>query len=191
MTENSELIAVDQGEDVKLLSPTDSKHWELVQLVMAQFGPDCTTTIDALRKANVPVNTYYRAMRNPVVQQLRLQQMVGVSAATQHLIEKNWLGVLANMSRIARSGDSRESVQAARLLRDVYKDVREGISPVGGTPGEESDAARAVRRFLSGKSIKRVRRTTVTEEVEVEDGLSGGNYEIIEGSASSVPGDHS
>jgi len=185
------VLAENDGDEVRLITPMDSKHWELVQLVNAQFGPDCTTTQAALQKAGVASNTYYRAMRNPVVQQLRLEQMQGTLAASQYLIEKNWLGVLASMSSIARSGDSRESVQAARFLRDVYKDVQAGIGPLAGGGIEETDAARAVRKFLGGKTVKKLRRTVITEEVEVDDSLSTGNYDIIEGSASSVPGDHS
>ena len=186
MSENSNLVPVDEGESVRLLSPTDSKHWELVQLVLAQYGPDCTTTQAALAKANVPPNTYYRAMRNPVVQQLRLEQMQGTLAASQHLIERNWMGVIANMSRIARHDDSREAVQAARFLRDVYNDIQADIGPHVGKAGEESEAAAAVRRFLGGKAIKRLKRVTITEEVEVGDEFPGETYDIVEGSASSV-----
>lgn len=181
MDQNSQLAVQNQGESVRLLSPMDSKHWELVQLVNAQYGPDCTTTYAALEKAGVPPNTYYRAMRNPVVQQLRLEQMQGTLAASQHLIEKNWLGVLASMASIARKGDSRESVQAARFLRDVYKDIQQGIGPNTGDPGAESDAARTLRRFLGGKEVKRLRRTTVTEEIEVQSSDSEANGPIIDG----------
>ena len=183
MAENDTSLAEHEGEEGMLLSPTDSKHWEVVQLVNAQFGPTCATTEAACKAAGVHTSLYYRAMKSPVVQQMRVQQILGVQAATQRLVERNWLKVLESMIRIAREGDSREAVQAARFLRDVYGDVKEGLEPGRGGRGAESEAAKAIRSFLGGKPVK-LRQTVTTQEIELQSGrssaeISDGN--IVEG----------
>ena len=181
MTENRELSVQNQDVDASILSGTDMKQWEIVQRVLKQFSKDCTTTVAACKAAGVPHRTYYNAIANPVVQMLRLQQMQGTAAAAQHLIEKNWLHVLGNVAAIARSDDSREAVQAARLLRDVYADLEKGLGPERGRGvGQESDAAKAIRSFLGGKKVL-LRQTVTTQEIEVEDDVSVGNYDVIDG----------
>lgn len=183
MTKNRDLIPTNQEEQARLLSPTDSKQWDVVQRVLAEFSKDCTTTVDACKAAGINRATYYNALANPVVQQLRLQQMMSTIAATQHLIERNWMPVVANMLSIASNDDSREAVQAARLVKDIYKDVQDGLGPGGhGGLGEETDAAKAIRQFLGGKKVKRLIQTTTVQEVEVVDDISDGNGgDVVEG----------
>jgi hypothetical protein len=182
MTGTASLTTVDQEEE-RILSPTDIKHWEVVQKVLSHLRKDeCTTTQQACKEAGVSRSTYYAALANPVVQQLRLQQMIGTAAAAQHLMEKTWLPVIAKIAALARSGDSRESVAAARFLRDVYIDIERGLGPgVEKQQGEESDAAKAIRSFLGGRKVL-LRQTTTTQEVEVEEDISDGNLRAGAGS---------
>ena len=174
MAENRELVAVDQDVDAPLLSGKDLKDWEIVQRVLAQLSDKCTNTQAACKEAGVVRSTYYAALHNPIVQQLRLQAMVGTQAAAQKMIEKSWLPVIANMASIARDGDSREAVQAARFLRDVYDDIQRGLdSGAGKHLDGESAAAKAIRSFLGGKKVL-LRQTTTTQEIEVEEDAPGG-----------------
>jgi hypothetical protein len=120
-------------------------------------------------------------MRNPIVQQLRLQQMMNVETAVQYVIERNWMPVIGSMIRIAKAGDSRESVQAARLIKDIYKDIQDSLAREGSRDaGVQSEAARTIRQFLGGKKVV-LRQKEVVREIEVEDDvISDGNYEVVD-----------
>lgn len=186
MTKNSNLVPTNQEDVTRLLSGKDLKDWEIVERVLVRIRKDeCTTTLAACLEAKVARSVYYAALNNPIVQQMRLQQIHGVAAATQRMVEKNWLPILANMATIAQSGDSRESVQAARFVKDVYNDIEHGLDPTSKGTGEVSDASKAIRSFLGGKRVK-LTQTTVTQEIEVQDEVSDGKEDVIEGVATVI-----
>lgn len=174
MQENSEMVALNTEDTTLLLSGKDLKDWEVVQKVLARLRKgQCTTTLDACKEAGVPRRSYYAALNNPVVQRMQLQQMMGVSAGTQHLIEKNWLPLVANMISIAR-GDSREAVPAARFLKEVYDGIGKALNVDTREQDAISDASRAIRSFLGGKRVK-LTQVVTTQEIEVQDDVSAGN----------------
>jgi hypothetical protein len=180
MTDSTEMMPIAQEGDVLPLSPTDIKHWELVQVVREQYHKRATTTRDACQAANVPVMTYYRALQSPYVQQMMVEQMHALSQATLAVLERGWFKVVSNMMNLAQSAQSKEAVQAARLMYEMKQDLEKqgaGQGVVG-----ESAAAQAVKSFLGGKKLK-LTQTTVTREITVDnDDVSGGNT-IIEGEA--------
>jgi hypothetical protein len=81
--------------------------------------------------------------------------------------------MLINMANVAASGDSKESVQAARLLVELEKGLQEDSKLLEG-PGNKRHPARAL---LESAKKATIRRTTVVEEVEItpDDAISDGN----------------
>ena len=86
--------------------------------------------------------------------------------------------MLINMANLAASGDSKESVQAARLLVELEKGLQEDSKLLEG-PTDKRHPARAL---LESARKMTVRRTTVTEEVEIgsDEPISDGNVVDME-----------
>jgi hypothetical protein len=169
--DSTEIMGTNQETGVLPLSPQDVKQWELVQAVREQFRKRATTTSDACKAANVPRRSYYAVLRNPYVQGMMLEQMQALSQATLAILEQGWVQVLRNMMSLAQSADSKEAVQAARLLYEMKKDL-EKQSAGQGLP-VVSAAAQAVKSFLGGKKL-RLAETTVHREIAVDDGDASG-----------------
>lgn len=168
--------------EIMLVSNTESKHWEIVQAVrdLHRQGYDTQT---ACEKLGINRATYYRAMQSRFVQEQRLNEIQAMREASTTIIERNWTRILNNMAHIARDGDNKEAVQAARFVREVMKDLERDADELA---QDQKDSAMAhfaeQMKNAPGKKTFRAKRTRtrgnsqVTEEVEVEiPDVSAGN----------------
>jgi hypothetical protein len=170
-----------------LITGTESKHWELVQAVNEQFRKGITTTVAACEAAGVGRRLYYQALQSPYVQQQRLMQIQSMNEASSTVLEKWWLRIMMNMAKLAASDDSKESVQAARFVREVMKDLE--VQAQTSAQEERGAVDSFMEQFItapgSRKKYKaRRKKGSITEEIEVEipggsTDISGGN-EIID-----------
>jgi hypothetical protein len=155
------------------VSPSDIKMWESVQKVREQLGKDCATTRLACQRAGISHNLYYTALQNGYVQAQLAAELGARKQVLHQVLEKAWAPMLINMANVAASGDSKESVQAARLLVELEKGLQEDSKLLEG-PGNKRHPARAL---LESAKKATIRRTTVVEEVEItpDDAISDGN----------------
>lgn len=170
MTQSTEK---DTSITVLTVSPTDVKHWETVQKVREQLGRDCATTRLACSRAGISHNLYYEALKNPYVQAQLAAELGARKQVLHQVLEKAWAPMLINMANVAASGDSKESVQAARLLVELEKGLQEDSKLLEG-PGNKRHPARAL---LESAKKATLRRTTIVEEVEIgpDEPVSDGN----------------
>lgn len=175
MNENTTLAPIPDEDEIALVSGTDIKYWQVVQLVAEQFRKGATNTVMACEQAGVARDLYYRALRSQYVQEQSLAQIKSMRSATHAVLERQWLGVVLNMAAIAR-GDSREAVSAARFLRDVYKDIEQDLDVEERKVGNTGTTAQ-IQRFLAGKPLVFRKRETI-QEVAVEGDVVEG--EIVE-----------
>lgn len=151
----------------------DTKAWEVVQRVREQFGKDCNTTRAACQKAGVSHTLYYNALQSPYVQGMLASELAARKQVLHQVLDRTWAPMLMNMANIASRGDSKESVQAARLLVELEKGLQEDSKLLEG-PGNKRHPARAL---LESAKKATLRRTTIVEEVEIEpdEPVSDGN----------------
>jgi len=163
---------------IQAVSPQDVKMWEIVQKVREQFGKDCATTRLACQRAGITHSLYYDALHSPYVQGMLAQELAARKQVLHQVLERAWAPMLINMSNLAASNDSKEAVQAARLLVELEKGLQEDSKLLEG-PANKSHPARAL---LESARKATFRRTTVTEEVEIEpdDAISDGNVVDME-----------
>lgn len=166
MDKNTALSTIPQHETEDIISPEDSKHWEIVSSVVQAFKDGARNTKDACAMAGVDRSLYYRAMKNPYVQSQRAQQITATLYIAQEIAERNIPDVLGNIVSIAK-GDSREAVPAARFLWDVYGTVRELVG------AEDEEISRIGQSFLATFAGKKRYKVTkkgkeVQEEIEIE-----------------------
>jgi len=170
MDEKVALVPVFPSDEVILFTEEDNRAWERYQAVCRAWSGGARTTEEACEMANVPRSTYYEALKNPYVQQQRVQQIMGTMSLTQEIVENHWGSVISNMVRIARDDRTRDAVAAARFLKDVYDDVRQGIE--GDSAVKVATATTFLEKFASsgGKARYKASRHTRrgTEEIEIE-----------------------
>lgn len=161
----TDIVPANKTPAVELpISPQDIKYWECVQRVREQFSRGCNTTRKACELAGVSHDFYYVALKSPYVQSQIALELDAIDKATHEIVRRSWVPIMINMARIAESQDSKEAVQAARLVREVQQDLKK--------MAEELDRGSATHpaKLLAQSYLKprAVRRTTVVEEVELE-----------------------
>lgn len=162
-----------------LVTNADSKAWEIFCAVRDLHRQGLNTQ-DACKRLGIHRNTYYRALETKYVQEQRAQEIMALKEASAALIAQRWTGIMANMTNLARSGDSKEAVQAARFVRDVYKDLEKDAEELAQAEQQSALAQFAERlKMAPGKKTVRARQSRrrggKTEEVEVEVEFPGGN----------------
>ena len=163
------LAAQDKERGVLPIDPTDAKAWGLVNSVLTWMGKhSCYNYSEAFRQLEVAPASYYRAMKRPFVQGKIAERMDALDKAAAQIVEVHWLGILANVARIAE-GTGREAVQAARFLaqeKERLQQQGEGQKKEQG----ESLAAIILRQAMAPRSNVAARRTVVTEEIDMKTG---------------------
>lgn len=112
----------------------------------------------------------YRAIKQPFVQGKILERMNALDKVEAKLLEVHWPGIVANVARIAE-GDEREAVQAARFLAREKERIQQQAGEEGQEEGPSEAAVRLSRfkeRFGNGGGGVKARRTTVTEQLQVD-----------------------
>lgn len=164
VTEKTLCVTDDDIPTIQAVAPQDLKMWEVVQRVRDEFARDCNTTRLACQRAGLSHKLYYAALQNPYVQGMLAQELGARKQVLHEVLQRAWAPMLINMSNLAASSDSKEAVQAARLLVELEKGLQED-SKLLETGGSKSHPARAL---LDSARKATFRRTTVVEEVEID-----------------------
>jgi hypothetical protein len=166
-------MADQKGSEVILITPQESKYWEIVQAVNEQFKRGVTTTREACKRAGVGKTMYYEAMHSKYVQLKRVEQIRGLTDASVAIVVDNWLPVLHNIVAIAtgEKGSDRDAALAARLVKEVYDDLRE-LMERGEAETSNDAAATFLEQFGTAPSKRRYRakrkRGDIEEEIELD-----------------------
>lgn len=179
MSDKNEILPVEQGGDELLIRNADSRAWEIFTAVRELHRQGYNTS-DACQKLGIDRRTYYHALHRPFVQEQRVQEIMALKEASAALIAQRWTGIMANMTNLARNGDSKEAVQAARFVREVYKDLEKDAEELVQAEQQSALAQFAERlKMAPGKKTVRARqsrrRGDKREEIEVEVEFPGGN----------------
>jgi hypothetical protein len=166
----------------KVVEAKDLRDWDRI-VVVREHTRRGMGIYAACEAAGVPPTTYYRALTNPYVQQQILLEVRSLSEATRTVLERDWLPILVAQARIAQDTHHRETVSAARFVRDVLNDAQK-VAEASGDPRAKDATSLFVEQFMSapGKRTYRAKRrtkrgdTSIEEEIEVEgEPLSDGN----------------
>lgn len=160
------LSAQNKAEETLPISPTDTKAWQLVNIVldwMAETGS--YNYSEAFRQTGVERYNHYRAIKRPFIQGKILERMNALDRAAAKLLEVHWPGILANIARIA-GRDGRDAVQAARFLAQEKERIQQQAEEEQEEEGP-SRAAVILARFQERDLKLKAQRTTVTEELQV------------------------
>ena len=149
--------------DLKQLALVDEVHEHL-------RDPECMTITEAIARTGVSRPTFYTALKNPYVQQEKLQEIQVRRDAVHTLLQNYWVHVVKTQVAIASDQQNpREAVQASNFLHRLIQESEEDIESkeeIGG----ETEATRFLKEFKTRtKGRMRAKRTTTVEEIEVDE----------------------
>jgi len=173
MTQTTEIATTNDRTDLTL-----ERHWLIVRKVFeAMAVPGVNNIRKALEYTGIAQSTFYDAIGDPAVKARTVEWIGASDRAVLARIESERFGYVENLARIAKS-DSREAVAAARTLEEIKASVVKDLA-ADEVPGKGRHPARAL---LESARKATFRRTTVTEEVEIEpdDAISDGNVVDME-----------
>jgi len=121
----------------------------------------------ACEETAVPRWQFYQALNNELVQGEIGHMLAVMRTVEARFLQENWFDMLSYQMRIATGdeGTPRDAVAAARFLDGIRQGV-EGKMDGGHKKEAGKHPARALLESARG-SVTTLRRTTVTEEIEV------------------------
>ncbi len=150
--------------------PSQLACWLRVRKVFeALTQPGINTIVAACAEAKVNRSTFYGDIAEPIVVQKLAEWLDALDAVALGVLMAHHLEILIHQQRIARGdvGMARDSTPAARFVQGVLDDLRQQVREQKGSG--PSEAAKLLQRFRERDATIRAKRTTVTEELILED----------------------
>jgi len=169
MTQNTDITSTEPGQRPH----TFERRWLIVRKVFEAMGePGVSNIRTALERTGTPQSTFYDAINDPAVKAATVSWMQASDRAILARIEASRYAIVQNLIDIA-SSNSREAVAAARTLEEIKAGVVKDLA----SDGVVEKARHPARALLESAKKMTVRRTTVTEEVEIgpDEPVSDGN----------------